>query len=366
MKKILYVALVALTSVGVFSCGNSNSQVPSQNNNVMVSPPAYSDVNIQADQSNPNFDVPALAEIVKKTTNPKLLEQAINDPNNNITNLDLDKDGTLDAISVTESGQNQLVVNDISIDPAVTVATINISQQPGTQTATLNIQGSPAYCGPTYVYNQPGISLSTLLLWHYLFTPHPYYVSPYRYHSYPSYYSSHRTVVRKTYVTKTSNYAPRQKMPTQTVRTGSSNMQQRGVTINDRKSLNNATSSQRDFKVRDANKTVGSGGFGNRSTTPTPTPKPKSSGWFGSSSNSSNSSSGNRSSWGSRSSGSSSSGWGSRSPSSSSSSGWGSRSSSSSSSSGWGSRSSSSRSSSSFGGGRSGGFGSRSSSSFGG
>ena len=119
--------------------------------------------------------------------------------------------GTLDAI-LYRSGQNQLVVNDISIDPCVTVATINISQQPGTQTATLNIQGSPAYCTRHMCIINLGISLSTLLLWHYLLHhTHITYL-----HTIVSWFILLiilfiKIVVRKTYVTKTSNYAPKRK-----------------------------------------------------------------------------------------------------------------------------------------------------------
>lgn len=216
MKKILIGAAFALVLAGC-------SDRPQQNN-----------VSITANTS-ADFDVNKLGEIVKTSTDPQVLEKAINDPNNKINNLDLDKDGKIDYIKVTEPGKNQLaVVDDISSDQSVTVATINITPN-ANNTADLAIQGNPTYVGDNYMYHSH-FSFTDFLLLSYLMRPHPYYVPMYHYGAYPSYYSR-RTVV--------NNYRPTTSSAMSSPRRGFS-----------------GSSSQRSFSTRRSSQGVRSGGFG--------------------------------------------------------------------------------------------------------
>ena len=198
MKKIILVALLPVTTFMVSCGGNSERQYPQQQNRVSVSPMS-NDVNIQADASNTAFDVNALSNIVKSSTDPKVLEEKINDPATNINNLDLDKDGKIDYLTVTETGNNQLTINDAAVNPAVLVAKLTITPDNDNQTANLQIQGTPQYCGPNYDYYQPHIGIGTMLFMAYLLRPHPYYMPMYGYGHYPGYYTSRRTVVRTVY-----------------------------------------------------------------------------------------------------------------------------------------------------------------------
>ena len=253
MKKLLLIALSAVT-LGLFSCGGSNDrQYPQQQNRVSVSPMS-NDVNIQADASNTAFDVNALSTVVQKSSDPKELEQQINDPSTNINNLDLDKDGKIDYLTVKETGQNQLEIDDAAVNPATVVAKLTITPDQSNQTANLQIQGTPAYCGPNYDYYQPHISFGTMLFMAYLMRPHPYYMPMYGYGHYPGYYTSRRTVVRTVYRPTTSSY---------TVPHSSS--AGRSSTPS-RSSLSSPTSSQRSFGNRNTSRPVGSGGFGNSSS----------------------------------------------------------------------------------------------------
>ena len=103
--------LIACAAVALLSVGCQN---PPQQNNVTIENDAPA-----------GFDVNKLASLVKTSTNPQVLEKAINDPNNHINNLDLDKDGNIDYLKVEEPGQNQLkVVDDVSAADSVTVAKI--------------------------------------------------------------------------------------------------------------------------------------------------------------------------------------------------------------------------------------------------
>ena len=254
MKKLLIVAFSTL-SLGLLSCGGRNSDYPQQHNNVTFSPMG-NNVNIQADQNNAAFDVSALSQVVQRSTDPKVLEQKINDPDNKINNLDLDKDGKIDYLNVTEAANNQLTISDASVDPAVTVANLTITPDQQAQTASMQIQGTPAYCGSYNTYYQPHISFGEILFLSYLMRPHSYYYPMYGYHNYPSYYTSRRTVVRNVYHPTQSSY----------VRNGNSGGGFNSGRSGSRSSMSAPTSSQRSFGVRDNSRAVGSGGFGNASS----------------------------------------------------------------------------------------------------
>ncbi len=246
MKKFLISGLTVL-AISLLSCGgNNNSRYPQEQNNVSVSP-LSNNVSIQADKDNAAFDVNALSSIVRTCTEPKVLEEKINDPANNINNLDLDKDGKVDYLTVTEEGQNVLVIKDANVDPAVVVANLTITPNNDSKTASMQIQGTPQYCGSYNTYYQPSISFGELLFLSYLLRPHSYYHPYYGYHNYPSYYTTRRTVVRTTYRPTTSPYVSNRG----------------GNTPNNRSSIGNPSSSQRKFDVRNTNRPVGSGGFGN-------------------------------------------------------------------------------------------------------
>lgn len=221
MKKILI-------GLGLIVVAASCSQNPPQQNNVTIqsSGPA-------------GFDVNKLAQLVKTSTDPQTLEKAINDPNNHINNLDLDKDGNIDYLKVVEPGQNRLnVVDDVSDADSVTVARINIEPNQGAGTADLNVQGNPNYAGYNNYYHS-SFTFTDFLLLSYLMRPHPYYMPMYHYGYYPSYYSRVRTV---------SNFRP----------TTSSSMSSRTY----HSSLASPGHSQRSFSSRSSGSTVRSGGFG--------------------------------------------------------------------------------------------------------
>jgi len=201
-------------------------------------PPQQNNVTIQSNTT-AGFDVNKLANLVKTSTDPQVLEKAINDPANQINNLDLDKDGNIDYLKVNEPGKNELdVIDDVSKDQSVTVASIKINPTDN-NTADLNIQGNPQYVGDNYYYHSH-FSFGDFLLMSYLLRPHVYYAPMYHYGYYPSYYS--RTRVSTTYRTST---------PTSANRSYSRSM--------------SGSSSQRSFSTRSSSSSVRSGGFGSSS-----------------------------------------------------------------------------------------------------
>lgn len=227
MKKIWITVAFAVT---LAACSQNH---PQQNN-----------VTIQ-NNTTAGFDVNKLGEIVKTSTDPQVLEKAINDPNNHINNLDLNKDGTIDYLKVTEPGKNQLnVVDDIANDQSVTVASINVNPT-NNNTADLNIQGNPSYVGDNNMYHSH-FTLTDFLLLSYFMRPHSYYMPMYHYGYYPSYYHTTRVV---------TNY-----------RTTSSPAVSSSHSSYNRSSLSQPSSSQRSFSTRDNSQPVRSGGFGSSSS----------------------------------------------------------------------------------------------------
>jgi hypothetical protein len=223
MKKIL----IALTSVVLLA--TACNQNPPQQNNVTVE-----NANAPA-----GFDVNKLAQLVKTSTNPQVLEKGINDPKNQINNLDLDKDGNIDYLKVEENGPNRLkVVDDVSDADSVTVARIKIDPDSTTNTANLDVTGNPQYAGDNNYYHS-SFSFTDFLLLSYLMRPHVYYMPMYHYGYYPSYYTRVHTY---------SNFRP----------TTSSAMSSRS-------SLSSPSRSQRSFGTR-SSQPVRSGGFGSRSS----------------------------------------------------------------------------------------------------
>ena len=228
--------LLPILAVVLFSCGSNPT--PTQNNNVSIQANAL-----------PGFNVNNFANLVKKTSNPTQIESAINATDNDINNLDLDKDGKVDFLKVVESPNKIQVVDDVNSTDSVTVATLNITPNQANTQADMQIQGNPTYCGQDYYYHS-SFSLGEVLLLSYMLSPHRYYYPMYHYGYYPSYYRRYSTT---SYRTVTHTYSP------------SSGGSFR-PSANTRSSLSSPVHSQRSFSARDASTPVRSGGFGNSSS----------------------------------------------------------------------------------------------------
>jgi len=226
MKKIG----IALASVMLLLAA-CDQNPPSQQNNVTV----------ESNNAPPGFDVNKLAQLVKTSTDPQTLEKGINDPKNNINNLDLDKDGNIDYLKVEEADKNRLnIVDNVSDGDSVTIARVKVDPSADNSTADLSVRGNPDYVGYNNYYHST-FSFTDLLLLSYLMRPHSYYMPMYHYGYYPSYYTRVRTI---------HNFRP----------TTSSAMSSRSF----HGSLSNPSRSQRSFSTR-STQTVRSGGFGNSS-----------------------------------------------------------------------------------------------------
>lgn len=265
MKKVLLgmscLAIVALSSCDSNYNGNGG-QVYVNQPDVVVTP---------ASNLGDNLNLQALGELVKSSTNAQDIENKLNQPNS-INNLDLDGDGKVDYIKVTEYGQGASKGFSFTVDLAngqsQEVATVEL-QQGQNQQATMNINGNQNLYGNNGYYSS-NYSMTDLMIYHYLFYPHAYYVSPYRYGYYPSYYHSYGMASRGVYGGRV-NSVTRTSRITRTTTTRSSgisspNRNLSSSTVNTRaKSLASPTRSQRSFTTT-TNSRPSTSGFGNRSS----------------------------------------------------------------------------------------------------
>lgn len=239
MKKLLLIGTIL--SLMFSSCTDSANEQQWKNDSERIRQNYEQPVNVEVTQvtESPAFNVTNFANLVKKTTDPKALEAAINATGNDVNNLDLNNDMSIDYLTVDEAAGNKLIVNDeVTQGNKKEIATLTIS---GTgNNGTLNVQSYPQYGGSNYNYQSSGISVGDILLMHYLLTPHSYYRPMYHYGYYPSSYSK-RSVTKSYTTTKT---VPKS--------SSSSSVQ--------KSSLNNGKS-QRQFQERTTKAPINSSGF---------------------------------------------------------------------------------------------------------
>lgn len=141
-----------------------------------------------------NLDLDAVASMFGDSENLEDFERKLNDPNNPISNLDLNQDGFIDYLRVVEnsSDQNSLVVIQAVLGDNVfqDVATIEVERvQNGNPR--VQIVGDPYIYGSNYIiepvfYHTP---LIFLFFWGPRYSP---WQSPYYWNNYPGWYSSYR------------------------------------------------------------------------------------------------------------------------------------------------------------------------------
>lgn len=299
MKKVLLLSLAIIA----MSCNNSSNQGQGQVyvNDVQPSQPSVT-VTPEVSNLGDNLDLQALGTIVQKSQNAQDIENALNS-DGSINNLDLDGDGNVDYIKVTEYGSGNTrgfsFTVDLPNDQSQEVATIELNKNGNN--AQMNINGNQQLYGQNNSY-QSNISVSDLLIMSYLFSNHNYYHSPYRYGYYPNHYRSYRSVPVRSYSSRVTPYRTNTTITKTTTRTtskiASPNATKSSPVVSARvKSMSAPTSSQRSFKSTTNSKPVTSG-F--KSTKPskyvTSSPRSKSSSSFGSSSRTSSRSSSNSSS----------------------------------------------------------------------
>ncbi len=217
------------------------------------------------------LDLQAVGELVKRAKTGEAFERMLNDSSVGINNLDLDENGAVDYIKVTEYGSGTQRGFSLTVDLAdgqtQEVATIEIEK---TSDGRAHIQsyGNQHLYGSGYYYHSH-TSLTNVLLISYLFSSHRPYYSPWGYGRYPSAYrsypsrsyDSYRSDMRRT--TSGSSYT---KASASSLSSSSTSPNATKNATNIKAPLKSPTTAQKSFQARNPSKTIRSGGFGSRST----------------------------------------------------------------------------------------------------
>jgi len=247
-------------------------------NNQKKQTPTYGDINVTTMVTAADgLDLKAVGELVKEVPDAESFERKLNEPGG-INNLDLNEDGTVDYIKVTEYGDSRIKGFSLTTEPAPgeiqEIASIEIEKQG--DTAEVAVRGNEHIYGHNHYYHY-NTSIVDFLLLGYLFNSfHTPYVSPYYYGYYPSYYRPYRPVTVETYRTRTQPYTSRSTarqvsrnpLPSKASGASSVTSPNQGKTASKgiKAPLKNPTQSQKSFQARNPSKQVKSGGFGRSKT----------------------------------------------------------------------------------------------------
>ena len=142
------------------------------------------------------LDLQALAELIRLVAYNYDLEEVLNDPNEDLNNLDLDEDGYVDFLGVTQYGGGNSIGFSFTVDMGggheqeiVTVSIVKIAEH----TVDVELLGDEQIYGPNFYYHESYGWLDYLMI-SYLYLPHEFYFSPYRYGVYPKGYKPYPTV----------------------------------------------------------------------------------------------------------------------------------------------------------------------------
>ena len=222
-------------------------------------------INVFDSQAADGLDLASLGAVIKEAKNAKEIEKKINQPGG-INNLDLNGDGQVDYLKVTEYGNKKdefgfSLTTEVEKDQEQEVATIDIVKTG--EKAEVSVRGNQnIYGSGANHYFSHGIG--TFLLWSYLLSPHPFFYSPFGF--YPAWYSPYPMVSRNVYQNRASTYRnniqnSKISSPTKNANIKSPNANktaEKGI----KRSLKNPSQSQKSFLARSKSSAVRSGGFG--------------------------------------------------------------------------------------------------------
>ncbi|MGQ9896974.1 MAG: hypothetical protein ACUVR8_05400 [Acidobacteriota bacterium] len=260
----LVFGLAILLTSGCFACSSSRP-APQP---VSAPPAKPSTVAATSNVPGQGLDLQALIGLTKQAKDAESLERLLNQPGS-INNLDLDEDGQVDYIRVQEYGggstKNFSFVALLKNGQEQEVANLVIEQTPGQPEANVQVQGHPAVYGPN-VYYSAVLPIATALFLAWALTPRPaFYVSPYGFGAFPTYYRPYAPAPMAVYRTTVANYTrdvPAQRMTQPTIPATAPSPNANKVAPNFRQPLTQSSQTQRQFQQRDGNRPVASGGFG--------------------------------------------------------------------------------------------------------
>lgn len=262
--KYILIGMLGVSLFSIFSSLMGPKKSDERNYNVQVTQ------TISADKG---LNLKAVGELLKKAKTGEEFEKLLNDSSNGVNNLDLNKNGKIDYINVTEFGDGAVKGFSLSTETSPgevqEIATIKIEKAEDGKTAEVETKGNPQIYGQNHYYHSSWSGLGTGLLMGYLFSSfHRPWSSPYSYGNYPGSYRSTPPVSPNTYHRRHDGKIPE----------GSYTKSNRGRydyvrSPNSGKSsstikapLKNPTRSQKTFQARSQSKPTRKGGFGKAPT----------------------------------------------------------------------------------------------------
>lgn len=230
------------------------------------------------------LDLATIGSLLKKAENATELERLLNDKNTGLNNLDLNEDGKVDYIKVTEFGNEQTKGFSLTVEPVAgevqEVATINIEKS-GKDQANVEVKGNEQIYGQNH-YHRSSFGVTDMLFMYWLFRPHPFYMSPYGYGHYPGSYNSYNTVSQRNYQQRTAGKRDLKGA-------SSSSIKSKATSPNAGKSaakgiktpLKKPSSSQKSFQKRNPSKQMSKSSFGRSSSSRPSRPSVRRSSGFG-------------------------------------------------------------------------------------
>ena len=218
------------------------------------------------------LNLQAVGELLKKVKDAEGFEELLNSQEEGINNLDLDEDGNVDFIKVTELGDGSQyregqpsgfsLTVDMGDGQVQEIASIDMERT--SDNVSVQIQGNEQVYGQDH-YHRSRFGFSDYLLFSYMFRPHPFYHSRWGYGLYPGYYRPYGPVGIGVYRTRVSSATRNSTMERSTTgtQTKKATNPNKGKTSQKVKApLKSPTTSQKAFQARNPSKQVKSGGFG--------------------------------------------------------------------------------------------------------
>src|SRR5262249_8041654 len=244
--------LCLLTAPLLLGCSNQSESKGSESK-----APEVKGQQVSAVMAKDGLDLKAVTALLKTAKSAKELEMELNRPGG-VNNLDLDQDGNVDYIHVTEFGKENARGFSLTVDMGdgnvQEVAVIRTEREVNDPSqANCVMTGNEYIYGPNHHY-ESSFGLGDALLLSYLYRPHPVYVSPYHYGYYPPTYTPHhivevnryREVVRPIAQTVQAREVPRPTM----LRTNISSPNSSKISTAIKAPLSAPISSQRTFQMQ--------------------------------------------------------------------------------------------------------------------
>ena len=239
-----------------------------------TSPRTTQEVYTHAKEAAKGLDLQAVSALAVEAKDAKTFEEQLNKYETGVNNLDLNEDGKVDFIAVTEFGSGKQKGFSLTTHPSegeeVELATIHFNQT--SNGVEVETQGNQHFY-PHHGYYRSHFGLTDALLFAYIFSDHGHYRGGWRYGYYPSSYGrGWRNRTYSEYKTSQYNRIPSSSKSVFTSSDKSSTTPKavspnRAKTITRAKSLTTPKSSQKSFSSSSSkSKSSSWGGFGRTSS----------------------------------------------------------------------------------------------------